>query len=121
MIHIKGVKTMASPLILSGGGFQDVLGEPLADGYLIFELSKPTNVNGIYICNGVKIKIMLDSNGNVAGTQSLWGNDAMTPSDSYYRVTAYTASGQPAWGPNNQQVIGSGTFDIGTWVPNQIG
>jgi hypothetical protein len=112
---------MASPIQITGGGFQDILGNALANGYLIFELSKPTSVNGVYICDGVKIKVTLDSSGNVAGTQYLWGNDAMTPSDSYYRVTAYSAQGQPAWGPNNQQVVGSGTFDIGTWVPNQIG
>lgn len=110
---------MSSPLRLINGGFQNILGNTLANGYLIFELSKPTGVAGVgYICNGVRIKITLDSSGNVAGTQSLWGNDAMAPSDSYYRVTAYTAEGQPAWGPNNQTVTGSGTFDLGTWVPN---
>src|SRR2546429_9936786 len=111
---------MSSPVLLTGGGFQDILGVPLANGYLIFELNKPTSVSGIgYICDGVKVKVTLDSSGNVAGTQYLWGNDAMTPSDSYYRVTAYTAQGQPAWGPNNQQITGTGAFDIGTWVPNR--
>jgi plastocyanin len=45
----------------------------------------------------------------------------MLPANNYYRVTGFTAAGQPAWGPNNQQVIGSGgTFDIGTWVPNNV-
>jgi hypothetical protein len=110
---------MSSPVQLINGGFQDILGNALVNGYLIFELSTPTSVGTTYICDGVKIKVTLDSDGNVAGTQYIYGNDSMTPSDSYYRVTAYTAEGQPAWGPNNQTVTGNGTFDIGTWVPNQ--
>lgn len=111
---------MSSPVQLINGGFQDILGNSLAGGYLIFKLSKPTSVNGIYICDGVEVRVTLDSDGNVAGTQYIYGNDAMTPSDSYYRVTAYTAQGQPAWGPNNQKIIGTGTFDLGTWVPNVV-
>jgi hypothetical protein len=108
----------ASPIQITGGGFQDITGNPLAEGYLIFELSTDTTVGGIYICSGVTIRIQLDADGNVAAGQHIWGNDAMSP-ESYYRVTGFTAQGQPSWGPNNQSVTGSGTFDIGTWVPNR--
>jgi hypothetical protein len=45
----------------------------------------------------------LDSDGNVGGTQYLWGNDAMTPSDSYYRVHC---------------VLGSRSASLGTEQPN---
>jgi hypothetical protein len=113
---------MANPVQLLNGNFQDAEGNVLANGYLIFELNQDSNVNGINICAGITIKIQLDANGNVVTSpqQDIWGNDALSPVNSYYRVTGYTAEGQPAWGPNNQQVIGSGTFDLSVWVPNQI-
>lgn len=111
---------MSSPLTLTGGNFSDAEGNPLDLGYLIFQLSQDSSVNGINVCAGVEIKVPLDSGGSADGTVAIWGNDVLTPVNSYYRVTGYTAQGQPAWGPNNQQVIGSGSFDLSVWVPNQI-
>lgn len=114
----------ATPIELTGN-FQNFDGTPLANGYLVFELSQPSSAQGPsvagvgYICNGIKIRISLDADGNVAAGQHIWGNDALSPSGSYYRVTGFTAQGQPSWGPNCQTVTGSGTFDIGTWVPNR--
>jgi hypothetical protein len=111
---------------LIGGAFQSSEGEVLANGYLIMKLSQDSVVNTSQICSGVEIRIDLDANGDVAvypshAVQSVWGNDHLSPANSFYRVTGYKASGQPAWGPNNQQVIGNGgTFDVGTWVPNSV-
>lgn len=111
---------------LTGGAFQDSEGNVLANGYLTMRLSQDSVVNTSQICSGVEIKIDLDANGNVAvypahPVQSVWGNDQLSPANSFYRVTGYTSKGQPAWGPNNQQVIGDGgTFDVGTWVPNSV-
>ena len=111
---------MSSPCTLTGGAFQDSEGNLLVNGYLEFILSQDCSVSGSgNICSGVKIRIALDSSGNVVGGSSIWGNDVLSPVNTYYRVTGYTAAGQPAWGPNNQQVAGS-TFDLGTWVPNQV-
>lgn len=113
----------ATPIELTGN-FQNFDGTPLANGYLVFELSQPSSVQGpsvagvAYICNGIKIRINLDADGNVIVGQNLWGNDAISPTGTYYSVTGYTAQGQPVYGPNYQTVTGSGTFDIGTWVPN---
>lgn len=107
---------------LIGGVFQDSEGNPLANGYLLMDLSQDGFISGVgQICSGIELKIQLDANGSVVTNpvQSVWGNDQMAPVNSYYRVTGYTAQGQRAWGPNNQQVLGSGgTFDTGTWVPN---
>jgi hypothetical protein len=113
---------MATKCILSGGGFQDSEGNPLALGYLQFDLSQDCSVSGVgNIASGITIKITLDSNGNVAGSpgQAIWGNDVLQPQPNFYRVTGYTAAGQPAWGPNNQQVTGA-AFNLSTWVPNTV-
>jgi hypothetical protein len=109
---------MSSPVTLSGGAFQDAEGNILADGYLECFLSQDASTpDGSNICAGIAIRIPLDGSGNASG--SLWGNDILSPPNTYYRVTGYTAEGQPAWGPNNQQVTGS-SFDLGLWVPNQV-
>lgn len=115
---------MAAKVQLTGGSFQDSEGNLLASGYLLMKLNQDETVVGSgQVCSGIEIKILLDANGVVVASpaQSIWGNDQMVPVNSYYRVSGYTASGQLAWGPNNQQVIGNGgTFDVGTWVPNSV-
>ena len=114
----------ATKVQLTGGSFQDSEGNLLALGTLKMELNQDENVTGVgQICSGIDIIIKLDANGAVVASpaQSVWGNDQMLPINSFYRVSGYTAAGQLAWGPNNQQVTGSGgSFDVGTWVPNQI-
>jgi len=51
---------------------------------------------------------------------SVWANSVLSPINTYYRVTGYTAAGQRAWGPNNQQVAAGTTFNLGSWVPNSV-
>jgi hypothetical protein len=119
-----------SKTMLTGGNFQDSEGNVLANGYLKMVLSSDESVNDSQICSGISLNIILDGNGSAAAyptipaDQYVWANDVMSPTNSYYTVTGYTAAGQPAWGPNNQQVtsggVGGGTFDIGTWIPNQV-
>ncbi len=114
---------MPSKIQLTGGAFQDSEGGVLANGYLKFRLSQDASVSSVgNICSGVEITIQLDASGNVvvSPAQYVWGNDNLLPTNTFYRVTGYTAAGQPAWGPNNQQIQGSGTFDLGTWIPNQV-
>lgn len=120
---------MPSQIQLIGGAFQDSEGNVLANGYLEFRLSQDGTVTGVgNICSGITIRIQLDSNGNAASSTStppapnqfIWGDDNILPVNNFYRVTGYAANGQPAWGPNNQQVEGSGPFNLGTWIPNQI-
>jgi hypothetical protein len=113
----------ASPVQLIGGKFQDPEGNLLVNGYLKMVLSQDGTVPGVgSICSGIEITIQLNSAGsvNVTPPQYVWGNDVILPVNNYYKVTGYTAAGQPAWGPNVQQVIGTGTFDVGTWIPNTV-
>ena len=108
---------------LIGGNFQDAAGNLLAFGYLRLRLNTDEAVVGVgQIVSGIVIQINLDGNGVVVAGQYVWANDVMTPVNNYYVVTGYTAAGQIAFGPNNQQVVSGGvggsTFDTGTWIPN---
>jgi hypothetical protein len=86
--------------------------------------------NGTFVCTASTATTLTLANASASSethaatataSQAVWGNDQILPINSYYRITGYTAVGQPAWGPNNQQVNGSGgTFDVGTWVPNLV-
>jgi hypothetical protein len=113
---------MASKVQLQGGGFQDAEGNPLADGFLLFQLSQDASVNNTTeITSGQKIKVVLDGNGNVSGTPTLWPNDLIVPANTFYIVSAYTENGQLVWGPNAQQVLSSPSpFNIGAWVPGSV-
>lgn len=111
---------MATLCVLSGGGFQDSEGNVLANGYLKLFLNQDGTVAGSgNICSGVAVTVTLDANGNVNPSQSIWGNDVISPVNTFYRVTGYTAKGQPAWGPNSQQIVGA-TFNLSSWIPNQV-
>lgn len=110
---------MSVPCTLTGGGFQDSEGNVLANGYLTFRLNQDASVGGESICSGIEVTINLDASGNAVSGSQIWGNDVLSPVNTFYQVTGYTSQGQPAWGPNNQQVTGT-SFDLGTWVPNQV-
>ena len=119
----------ASKTMLTGGSFQDSLGNPLANGTLKFHLSQDCLVSGVgTVCSGIDVIIQLDSTGNVASSAStpsapnqyIWSNLVMTPQNNYYRVTGYTAQGQIAFGGNNQQVGSGATFNLDSWVPNTV-
>ena len=114
---------------LTGGNFTDSEGNVLANGYLTFQLSQDGNVAGVgNLCSGITVKIQLDSTGNVAGVSStppvsnqyLWANANISPINTFYKVTGYTAAGQRAWGRNQQQIGAGATFNLSSWVPNSV-
>jgi hypothetical protein len=112
---------------LTGGVFQDSEGNVLNAGYLLLKLNQDNSVPGVgNICSGIEVKIILNSSGSVdtITPQYVWATDVMTVANAFYTIVGYTAAGQRAWGPNNQQVtsagVGGGTFDCGLWVPNQV-
>jgi hypothetical protein len=112
---------MSTKVQLTGGNYQDAAGNPLANGFLILELSQDGQVNtSTEVAAGRKIKILLDSSGNVVTSppQYVWPNDVITPSNTFYIASAYTAAGQLVWGPNAVQVFSTPSpFPIGTWPP----
>lgn len=118
---------MSSKIQIVGGAFQDPSGIPLNGGILTFVLSQDAQVTvaGVteQVCGGETITVPLDADGNivVSPEQLLWPNDVLTPSNTFYTVTAYSAEGQLVWGPNSQQVFSTPSpFDVGAWVPNQV-
>lgn len=115
---------MASKVQLTGGLFQDAIGNPLANGYLIFELSQDAQVNSTtQIAAGSEIKITLNNSGSVDTTtaQDIWPNDVLSPASLFYTVSGYTEDGQLVWGPNSQQVFSTPSpYDIGVWIPGSV-
>jgi hypothetical protein len=121
--------TSSAPIVdtvnqIIGGGFIDSLGNPLANGYLILSLSQDGIVNGTtQVCAGREIVVPLDSNGNVVTSPPyyLWPNDVITPSGTFYVVSAYTSKGQLVWGPNAQTVLKTPSpFDTTAWIVGDI-
>jgi len=104
-----------------GGAFSDFQGGPLANGYLVMELShdaQQTDTPGEIVA-GLKIRVPLDNNGNVAGTVLVWPTDQLLPSGNFYIVNAYRSDGTKAWAyPQNLTVPSSPSpYNIGNWVP----
>lgn len=94
---------------LIGGGFQNVEGIPLANGWLTAELTAPATdlTTVIGICNAREIEYALDSSGNIATepAQYIWPTDQIQNLTGYkfpyyYRFTAYSNTGALVWGPN---------------------
>jgi len=108
-------------LILSGGAFEDLEGNPLANGYLIMELSHDANYSaGPYqITAGIKLKIQLDASGNINPTVQVWSNDILTPAGSYYTVTAYKSDGTQAYRNSQFWVLAASPspLNVATIVP----
>lgn len=100
-----------------GGGFQDLSGNPIGLGYMTLRLSSDAVVSGIQISSGIITRASLDASGNISGTVLFWPNDQMVPSNTVYIVKVYNANGELCW--QSQQTIpsGTGSFDIGSWVP----
>ena len=79
---------MSQKCTISGGGFQDCLGNALALGSVVVYLQQDVNV-GVQICAGIKATLALDINGNVTGSPTLWGPVT-------YLMIPYSASGERA-------------------------
>lgn len=108
---------------IQGGGFQDCLGNPIANGRLIMSLSQETIdtlTSSIQICCSEEVTYALDASGNIitTGTPLIWANNNMTPT-TYYMARVYTKGGALAWGPNAvYATVASGVVNISQWIPN---
>jgi hypothetical protein len=80
---------MSQEAVISGGSFQDSLGNPLALGTVIVELSQDVNI-GVQLCAGLQSTLNLDASGSVTGGPTLWGPVT-------YHMSAYSAKGQKVW------------------------
>jgi hypothetical protein len=80
---------MPQKVPISGGGFQDPGGNPLALGEIVVALQRDVQVGNVQLSAGIKTKLTLDSNGNVTGSPTLWGPVT-------YLMTSYSANGERA-------------------------
>lgn len=105
-------------VIITGGGFQDSEGNPLANGYLVMSLNVDASTGTKQVSSAKQIRVPLDSNGNVSGTVNVWANDELTPNTTFYVVKGYTSAGLLVWGPQFQTILTTQT-DLTAWVPNE--
>jgi len=103
---------------ITNGIFQDNEGHPLSQGWLVARyLTISTYAVSPYaqITAGIRTKIFLDNNGNVAGTQYLWANSNLSPASSYYTVEAYNNKGLKVWASPQYWIISATSpVDLGT-------
>lgn len=106
---------------VTGGNWRDISGDPLANGHLTLMLSQDATANtDTQICAGYEVTIPLDSSGNIVTSPAydVWPNDVLTPSNTFYQVSAYSANGELVWGPAYVRVLSTPSpFLVGVWVP----
>ncbi len=83
---------MPQKVTITDGGFQDILGNKLAKGYLQARLQQDVGL-GVQVAAGRLNTIPLDVDGNVLGEITLWG-------PATYAVKAYDFRGQHVWTAN---------------------
>lgn len=94
---------------------------PVANGYLIVNLSKDCTASTGPIGSKVKVKVLLDQNGEVSGAPQFWRNEDLNPDDSYYIVVVYTAIGERVAGPLNILVVTTGGNGFGAAFGSSFG
>jgi hypothetical protein len=109
---------------LLGGPFQDALGDPLSNGFLIFQLQHDgLAYNTGQIVGNLSVRVPLDINGRIQGTTMgapvyIWPNSVLLPSGGTYLVWAYDSSNRLVWdNPQVVTVVGSTSFNMNTYVP----
>jgi hypothetical protein len=125
---------------ITGGGFQDSSGNVLANGRLKFELKGlqgfgviPGTVEGTVtgICEDTAVEIPLNEDGNAvngflipndiilqATLSSIAAGFPTGTTPSFYLMSAYSADGELAWGPNAVFIPSSPSpFNLGALVP----
>lgn len=100
-----------------GGNFQDAEGNALNGGSVTFRLTTDAVATGTQVVAAILTKATLDTSGNIVGTVNLWPNDQLDPTDTVYRIKAYSASGLQVWETEAVIPSGGGSFDLGTLVP----
>lgn len=73
---------------------------PVANGSVVIQTNKDVQIPSIgQISSRIKIRVLLDENGEMLGAPLFWPNSELNPTDSYYIYSVYTAKGQRIVGP----------------------
>lgn len=115
---------MASQIVLSGGGWQDAHGNPVALGTLVLTLSQDAVVtaNNDQVAP-ILVQFPLDSSGNLVSspTPSVWGNDQLAPTNTFYTAEVLNSGGSRVWGPEKWTLTSPGPINTGGVVPTPSG
>jgi hypothetical protein len=108
---------MALPAVTLSGTLQNVAGAGSA-GTVIISLvnfgDNPPEVSGTMLAAPVSISVQAAANGTWSTT--LWGNDQLSPKNTFYQVQVIPAGAQvPAWSAS--YIFNSGTYDLSTQTP----
>lgn len=113
-----------SQVQIIGGPFQDALGEPLANGHLVFQLQHDAVALNVGQIVGASVKVPLDANGYIQGTIGgipvfIWPNDQLLPANGNYLIWAYDAVNRQVWdNPQVQRVLSTPSpFNTNAWIP----
>lgn len=75
--------------------FQDAEGNPLSFGYVLLSISTDVNTpDPAQLCEGMISKIVLDANGSVTGSPTVWPNASLSPASTVYLYSTYRQNGQ---------------------------
>jgi hypothetical protein len=104
----------ASPkTITSSVGITDLNNNAVANGSIVFTISSGANViGGGQIVQGLTYSVVLDGTGNIPSGKSLWGNDQLQPTGTYYIVNIYNSNGLKVRGPENWIISGASPIDL---------
>jgi len=95
------------------GNFEGLTGT--GTGYVVISLINYANNVPRVSGTGVIINPVYQSSTGSSFSTTLWGNDAITPSNTYYQVDYYTGTTLISSGV--YQFIGSGSYDLSTTSP----
>jgi hypothetical protein len=102
---------------LTGGPFTDAHATAVASGTLRLQLSKDARRSGGQVCRANQVDIPLDVNGSIASNTTVYGNDELTPTDTYYVATVFDSNRSPVYGPVQWLLTGGGTVNVNTINP----
>lgn len=125
LMLITPVVLQGSKVQIIGGPFQDPLGNPLSNGFLLMQLQHDAVALGTgQIIGNVAVRVPLDANGFIQGTVTgnpvfIWPTNVLLPSGTLYTVWAYDASNKLAWDNPQIQPVNSvpSPFNVNAWIP----
>ena len=74
--------------------FTDPQGNPLANGYLVMQLSHDgQSGTPNQVVSGLKQRVTLNASGQISPAVAIYSNTGLLPANTFYRITVYAADG----------------------------
>lgn len=105
----------------TAGAFQDAIGNVLANGKIILDLSQPASATGGGEIVPRRVTITLDANGKVSASQVLWANDQLSPSGTTYSMLVFDSANNLVGGFGNISISGAVPIDLALITPVSSG